>query len=259
MAKPYIAGDRWVAIYQSICSSSIWTDTTPVGKCLAVWLIIRANHKITRWHGITINRGQQFRSISNLAEDLCCSRKSLAHNLRALERLEFISLSEPLGKNRGFLIAIKSYCKYQFTSEADHASDEQFDNQADHESDDGDYDEPKEGPVPGIFPDGSINISQRTQHHWKITLLQNYVETLPVENSEQACGLARLGLTHLWLYCAKQQKVEFEDMTPEKLEVIVDSRLDPNDIWNAYIKAQLIKETDNGIRVLTEELLESLN
>ena len=48
-------------------------------------------------------------------------------------------------------------------------------------------------------------------------------------------------------------------MTPEKLEAIVDSRLDPKDIWNAYIKAQLIKETDNGIRVLTEELLESLN
>ncbi len=48
-------------------------------------------------------------------------------------------------------------------------------------------------------------------------------------------------------------------MTPEKLEVIVDSRLDPKDIWNAYIKAELIEESNNGIRVLTEELLESLN
>ncbi len=259
MAKPYIAGDRWVAIYQSMCSSSIWTDTTPVGKCLALWLIINANHKITRWHGITINKGQQFRSISNLAEDLCCSRKSLAHNLRALERLEFISLSETLGKNRGFLITIKNYCKYQFTSEADHSSDEQFDNQADHESDDGDDDELKEGPAPGIFTDGFINVSPRVVDHRKISLLQNYVKTLPVENSEQASQLARLGLTHLWLYCAKQQKVEFEDMAPEKLEAIVDSRLDPKDIWNAYINAELIEETNNGIRVLTEELLESLN
>ncbi len=34
MAKPDIAGDRWVAIYQSMCSSSIWTDTTPVGQPL---------------------------------------------------------------------------------------------------------------------------------------------------------------------------------------------------------------------------------
>ena len=58
MAKPDIAGDRWVAIYQSICSSSIWTETTPLGKCLAFWLIIHANHKIKRWHGITIKKGQ---------------------------------------------------------------------------------------------------------------------------------------------------------------------------------------------------------
>ena len=101
--------------------------------------------------------------------------------------------------------------------------------------------------------------TQESRHHWKITLLQNYVKALPLENSEQASQLARLGLTHLWFYCAKQQKVEFEDMAPEKLEAIVKSSLDPNDIWNAYIKAQLIEETDNGIRVLTEELLESLN
>ncbi len=247
MAKPDIAGDRWVAIYQSICSSSIWTETTPLGKCLAFWLIIHANHKIKRWHGITIKKGQQFRSISNLAEDLGCSRKSLGQNLHALERLEFISLSEPLGKNRGYLITINNYCKYQFASEAEHGSD------------DGDDDEFKEGPAPGIFTNGSIYIHPRIQHHWKITLLQNYVKALPLENSEQASQLARLGLTHLWFYCAKQQKVEFEDMAPEKLEAIVKSSLDPNDIWNAYIKAQLIEETDNGIRVLTEELLESLN
>ncbi len=257
MPKPSIPGDRWVAIYQSICLSSIWTDTTPIGKNLAVWLIIHANHTTKHWHGITINRGQQFRSISNLAEDIYCSRKSLSENLRQLERLKFISLSEPLGKNRGFLITIKNYYKFQFGGKADCASDGQFDNQADHESDDDG--EIIEGPVPGMFKNGTINVNPRVMHHWKIALLRNCIEALPVENREQAFGLARVGLTNLLFFCAKQQKVEFEDMPPEKLEAIVQSGLDPNDIWNAYIKAQLIKETDNGIIVLTEELLESLN
>ena len=56
-----------------------------------------------------------------------------------------------------------------------------------------------------------------------------------------------------------QQKFEFEDMTPEKFKAIVESDLGPNDVWNAYIKAEFIKETDNGIIVLTEEFLESLD
>ena len=48
-------------------------------------------------------------------------------------------------------------------------------------------------------------------------------------------------------------------MTPEKFKTIVESDLDPNDVWNAYIKAEFIKETDNGIIVLTEGFLESLD
>ena len=255
MTKPDITGHRWVAIYQSLFSSSIWTDTTSVGKCLAVWLIVHANYAMTRWHGITINRGQQFRSISNLAEDLCCSRKSLGRNLRALEQLEFISLFEAQGKNRGFLITIKNYCKYQFASETDHGSDEQCDSQADYDIN-GDYDEFEEGPAPGIFTNGSIYIPPRTQHHWKMTLLQNYIKALLGEKSDQASNVALTGVICLWQYCAEQQKVEFEDMTPEKLWAIVELSLDPKDIWNVYIKAQLIEETENGIRVLTEELLE---
>ena len=245
MTKPNIAGDRWVAIYQSFCSSSIWTDTTPIGKNLALWLIIHANHTTKNWHGIKINRGQQFRSICNLAEDLYCSRKSLGQNLRELEKLGFISLSEPLGKKRGFLITIKNYCKYQFDSETDHESD--------------DDDELIEGPAPGIFTNGAINVSPRILHHWKRTLLENYLKALSHENSDRNSNRARTGLTGLWLHCGMQQKVEFEDMTPEKFKTIVESDLDPNDVWNAYIKAEFIKETDNGIIVLTEEFLESLD
>ena len=245
MTKPNIAGDRWVAIYQSFCSSSIWTDTTPIGKNLALWLIIHANHTTKNWRGIKINRGQQFRSICNLAEDLYCSRKSLGQNLCELEKLGFISLSEPRGKNRGFLITIKNYCKYQFDSEADHESD--------------DDDELIEGPAPGIFTNGVINISPRILHHWKRTLLENYLKALSHENSDRNSNRAGMGLISLWLHCGKQQKVEFEDMTPEKLEAIVESGFDPNDVWNAYIKAEFIKETDNGIIVLTEEFLESLD
>ena len=245
MTKPNIAGDRWVAIYQSFCSSSIWTDTTPIGKNLALWLIIHANHTTKNWHGIKINRGQQFRSICNLAEDLYCSRKSLGQNLRELEKLGFISLSEPLGKKRGFLITIKNYCKYQYDSETDHESD--------------DDDELIEGPAPGIFTNGAINISPRILHHWKRTLLENYLKALSHENSDRNSNRARTGLTALWLHCGMQQKVEFEDMTPEKFKAIVESDLDPNDVWNAYIKAEFIKETDNGIIVLTEEFLESLD
>ncbi len=245
MTKPNIAGDRWVAIYQSFCSSSIWTDTTPIGKNLALWLIIHANHTTKNWCGIKINRGQQFRSICNLAEDLYCSRKSLGQNLRELEKLGFISLSEPLGKNRGFLITIKNYCKYQFDSETDHESD--------------DDDELIEGPAPGIFTNGAINISPRILHHGKITLLENYLKALSHENSDRNSNRARTGLTGLWLHCGMQQKVEFEDMTPEKFKTIVESDLDPNDVWNAYIKAEFIKETDNGIIVLTEGFLESLD
>ena len=256
MTKPNIAGDRWVAIYQSFCSSSIWTNTTPIGKNLALWLIIHANHTTKNWHGIKINRGQQFRSISNLADDLYCSRKSLGQNLRELEKLGFICLSEPLGKKRGFLITIKNYCQYQFASENDSEVDRETDNEVASENDD---DELIEGPVPGIFTNGAINISPRVLGHWQINLLENYLKALSHENSGRNSNRARTGLTALWLHCGMQQKVEFEDMTPEKLEVIVESGFDPNDVWNAYIKAEFIKETDNGIIVLTEEFLESLD
>ncbi len=258
MAKPNITGDRWVAIYQSFCSSSIWTDTTPTGKNLAIWLIIHANHTKKNWKGIKINRGQQFRSISNLADDLYCSRKSLGQNLRELEKLEFISLSEPLGKNRGFLITIKKYCQYQFASENDSQVDRETDNEVASENDDGDN-ELKEGPVPGIFTNGAINVSPRVRDNRKITLLKNYLKALPQGSSDRASNTALMGLIDLWLHCGKQQKVEFENMTPEKLGAIVESGLEPNDVWNAYINAEFIKETNNGIIVLTEDLLESLN
>ena len=257
MTKPNIAGDRWVAIYQSFCSSSIWTDTTPIGKNLALWLIIHANHTTKNWCDIKINRGQQFRSICNLAEDLYCSRKSLGQNLRELEKLGFISLSEPLGKKRGFLITIKNYCKYQYASETDSEVDRETDNEVASENDDDD--EFIEGPAPGIFTNGAINISPRILHHSKRTLLENYLRALSHENSGRTSNRARTGLTALWLHCGMQQKVEFEDMTPEKFKAIVESDLDPNDVWNAYIKAEFIKETDNGIIVLTEEFLESLD
>ena len=169
----------------------------------------------------------------------------MGQNLRELEKLGFISLSEPLGKKRGFLITIKNYCKYQFDSETDHESD--------------DDDELIEGPAPGIFTNGAINVSPRILHHWKRTLLENYLKALSHENSDRNSNRALSGLTGLWLHCGMQQKVEFEDMTPEKFKTIVESDLDPNDVWNAYIKAEFIKETDNGIIVLTEEFLESLD
>ena len=65
------------------------------------------------WATITISRGETFRTIDRIATETSMSAPTIRNALRKLKSMGFIKISTPLGKNRGSLIKVINYHKYQ--------------------------------------------------------------------------------------------------------------------------------------------------
>ena len=102
----------YICLYRKLLFSDLWR-LPPATLVTAVYLILSCNHKPLPWATITIDRGETFRTIDRIATETPLSAPTIRKALRKLETVGFIIISTPLGKNRGFLIKVINYHKYQ--------------------------------------------------------------------------------------------------------------------------------------------------
>ncbi len=92
-----------------------WYDDIPT-KVLFLHLLIIANWKAKKWHGITIKRGQVVTSQNHLAEQTQLSRQQVRTSLNKLISTNDITKS---ATSNYTIITIKNYNKYQDNNQVD--------------------------------------------------------------------------------------------------------------------------------------------
>ncbi len=102
----------YIFLHRKLLDSDLWR-LPPVTVKTAVYLILSCNHKASFWATITIERGETFRTIDRIATETSMSAPTIRNALRKLKSVGFIKISTPLGKNRGSLIKVINYHKYQ--------------------------------------------------------------------------------------------------------------------------------------------------
>ena len=102
----------YILLHRKLLDSDLWR-LPPVTVKTAVYLILSCNHKASSWATITIDRGETFRTIDRIATESSMSAPTIRNALRKLKSMGFIKISTPLGKNRGSLIKVINYNKYQ--------------------------------------------------------------------------------------------------------------------------------------------------
>ena len=102
----------YICLHRKLLFSDLWR-LPPATMKTAVYLILSCNHKSLPWATITIGRGETFRTIDRIETESSMSAPTIRKALRNLETAGFIKISTPLGKNRGSLIKVINYNKYQ--------------------------------------------------------------------------------------------------------------------------------------------------
>ena len=105
----------YIFLHRKLLDSDLWR-LPPVTVKTAVYLILSCNHKASSWATITIERGETFRTIEKMIDEVSMSAPTLRKALSNLESAGFIKRTTPLGKNRGFLIKVINYHQYQSVS-----------------------------------------------------------------------------------------------------------------------------------------------
>ena len=102
----------YICLHRKILNSDLWR-LPPATVVTAIYLILSCNHKTSPWATTTIDRGETIRTINMIATETPLSAPTIRKALRMLESIGFIKISTPLGKNRGSLIKVINYHKYQ--------------------------------------------------------------------------------------------------------------------------------------------------
>lgn len=98
----------YIKLFRSLTEWEWYDDTNTV----RVWihLLLKANHKDQRWHGVEIHRGQLITSSERLATELHLSRQQIR---RALDNLKSSGEITSKTTNRWTLINIEKYSLFQ--------------------------------------------------------------------------------------------------------------------------------------------------
>ena len=121
--------DGWVKIHRELFEHPIWRNSTPEQKTILITLISMANHEPNKWEWggkeFEVKRGQFVTSLDSIAEK--CGKGVSIRNIRtALQRFEKMQFLTSKATNKGRLITICNYCKWQDKqSETDKQSDKQ--------------------------------------------------------------------------------------------------------------------------------------
>ena len=107
-----MANRGYICLYRKLLDSKLWR-LPPATVKTAFYLILSCNHKPLPWATIIIGKGQTFRTIEKMIAEISLSAPTLRKALRELESIGFIKISTPLGINRGSLIKVINYNKYQ--------------------------------------------------------------------------------------------------------------------------------------------------
>ena len=102
----------YILLHRKLLDSDLWR-LPPATVKAAVYLILSCNHRALPWATITIDRGETFRTIERIATESSMSAPTIRNALRKLKSMGFIKILTPLGKNRGSLIKVINYNKYQ--------------------------------------------------------------------------------------------------------------------------------------------------
>ena len=103
-------------LHRKLLDSNLWRQQPPATFKTAAYLILSCNHRPSSWADITIERGETFRTIEKMIDEVSMSAPTLRKALSNLEKAGFITRTTPLGKNRGFLIKVINYHQYQSVS-----------------------------------------------------------------------------------------------------------------------------------------------
>ncbi len=105
----------YIFLHRKLLDSDLW-QLPPATVKTAIYLILSCNHKASSWAEITIERGETFRTIEKMIDEVSMSAPTLRKALSNLESEGFIKRTTPLGKNRGFLIKVINYHQNQSVS-----------------------------------------------------------------------------------------------------------------------------------------------
>ena len=100
--------EGWIKIYYKMLDWE-WMDD-PYVVTLWVRILLNANPKERKWHGLTVKRGQWLTSVHHIAEQTGWSRNTIKRILRILEQSNQITVET---SNDGVLITVTNYGKYQ--------------------------------------------------------------------------------------------------------------------------------------------------
>lgn len=106
----------WVKIHRELFEHPIWKNSTPEQKVVLITLIGMANHEPNRWEWngeiFEVERGQMITSLESIKES--CGKGVSIQNIRtALVRFEKLNFLTSKSTNKGRLITIENYSKWQ--------------------------------------------------------------------------------------------------------------------------------------------------
>lgn len=100
--------EGWIKIYYKMLDWE-WMDD-PYVVALWVRILLNANQRERKWHGLTVKRGQWITSVHHIAEQTGWSRNTVKRILRILEQSNQITVET---SNNGVIITVTNYGKYQ--------------------------------------------------------------------------------------------------------------------------------------------------
>lgn len=98
----------FIVIYRSILNWEWYDDTNT--KAVFLHLLLKANHKEERWHGVLVQRGQLITSVRKLAKETGLSIMNVRTALKHLESTHEIT---QVSKTKYTVISIQKYDDYQ--------------------------------------------------------------------------------------------------------------------------------------------------
>lgn len=110
MKKPIEGG--CVLLSRQILESRLWSYSDATLR-VAIYLILKANHKQRYFKGVEIKRGQTAMSISRICDECSLSTKAVRYALDKFVKDDFIKKDYPFGAKQGQRLTICKYGTYQ--------------------------------------------------------------------------------------------------------------------------------------------------
>ena len=103
---------RWVKLDSEILDSQLWEEKDHT-RIIGVYLFLIANHKKRGFQGVTVERGQTYRSQTTIGEACHYSRQTVRTALKRLEAIDFLTIAYPKGTHSQALITVTGYNRFQ--------------------------------------------------------------------------------------------------------------------------------------------------